>query len=222
MLFRSPIFLDTGAGSLVTPNGISYVEPTDLDDDHIIDYIYAGDLLGNVWRFDVTSSTSTSWAVSKYGKTVATPLLNVGKPITTKPLVVLYDNSPNTRALVSFGTGQYTPIGNTTPASYVSGTQSMYGVWDYDMAAWNTAAAHKYLSAVAPQTINTTNLQTQTIVSIGTDLVGLTSNAVTWCPSGTATLLCNATSKAMGWTVNLSPLDSTVTNSQVEIGRAHV
>lgn len=211
----TPIFLDTGAGSLVTPNGISYVEPTDLDDDNIIDYIYAGDLLGNVWRFDVTSSTSSTWAVSKYGKAVATPLINVGKPITTKPLVVLYDNSPNTRALISFGTGQYTPIGNTTPATYVSGAQSMYGVWDYDMAAWNTVAAHKYLTAVAPQTINTTNLQTQTIVSIGTDLVGLTSNAVTWCPSGTATLLCNATSKAMGWTVNLSPLDSTVTNSQV-------
>lgn len=211
----TPIFLDTGAGSLTTPNGISYVEPTDLDDDHIIDYIYAGDLLGNVWRFDVTSSTSSSWAVSKYGKAVATPLLNVGKPITTKPLVVLYDNSPNTRALVSFGTGQYTPIGNTAPASYVSGTQSMYGVWDYDMTAWNLLAAHKYLTAVAPQTIDTTNLQMQTIKSIGTDLVGLTSNAVTWCPSGTATLLCNATSKAMGWTVNLSPLDSTVTNSQV-------
>ena len=211
----TPIFLDTGAGSLATPNGISYVEPTDLDDDNIIDYIYAGDLLGNVWRFDVTSNTQSSWAASKYGKTIATPLLNVGAPITTKPLVVLYDNSPNTRALVSFGTGQYTPIGNISAASYANGTHSMYGVWDYDMTAWNTVAAHKYLTAVAPQTINTTNLQTQTIVSIGTDLVGLTSNAVTWCPSGTATLLCNATTKAMGWSVNLSPLDSTVTNSQV-------
>ena len=211
----TPIFLSTGKGTLTTPNGISYVEPTDLDDDHIIDYIYAGDLLGNVWRFDVTSSNSSSWVVSKYGNTGATPLINVGKPITTKPLVVLYDNSPNTRAIVSFGTGQYTPIGNTTPASYVSGAQSMYGVWDYDMTAWNTAAAHDYLTAVAPQTINTTNLQTQTIVSTGTDLVGLTNNSVTWCPNSSATNFCNATSKAMGWTVNLSPLDSTLTNSQV-------
>ena len=211
----TPIFLSTGKGTLTTPNGISYVEPTDLDDDHIVDYIYAGDLLGNIWRFDVTSSTSSSWAVSKYGNTGATPLINVGKPITTKPLVVLYDNHPNTRAIISFGTGLYTPIGNSTPATYVSGAQSMFGVWDYDMTAWNTAAAHDYLTVVAPQTINTTNLQTQTIVSTGTDLVGLTSNAVTWCPNGSATNLCNATSKAMGWTVNLSPLDSTITNSQV-------
>ena len=211
----TPIFLDTGVGSVGTPNGISYVEPTDLDDDHIIDYIYAGDLQGNVWRFDVTSSTSSSWAVSKYGNAGATPLINVGKPITTKPLVVLYDNSPNTRALVSFGTGQYTPIGNTTPASYVTGTHSMYGVWDYDMTAWNALAAHDYVAVNAPQTINSTNLQTQTLVPLGSGLVGLTSNAVAWCPTGSATNVCNATSKAMGWTVNLSPINSTVTNSQV-------
>ncbi len=37
-------------------NGIAYATPADMDGDHITDYVYAGDLLGNVWRFDLTSN----------------------------------------------------------------------------------------------------------------------------------------------------------------------
>lgn len=67
------LFLDTGVGSSSVKNGISYVTPVDLDGDGIMDYLYAGDLQGNVWRFDVTGSTSTSWSVSNFpGSTAST------------------------------------------------------------------------------------------------------------------------------------------------------
>ena len=36
----------------------------DLDGDHITDYVYAGDLQGNLWRFDLTSATESAWAVT--------------------------------------------------------------------------------------------------------------------------------------------------------------
>ena len=45
-----------------TSNGIAYVTPADMDGDHITDFVYAGDLLGNVWRFDLTSPTESNWA----------------------------------------------------------------------------------------------------------------------------------------------------------------
>ena len=74
---RNTYYLSTGvAGS----NGIAYVSPADLDGDHITDYVYAGDLLGNVWRFGLTSSNPNSWAVN------STPVFTVpsAQPITTK------------------------------------------------------------------------------------------------------------------------------------------
>jgi type IV pilus assembly protein PilY1 len=53
-------YLTTGTSGA---NGIAYVTPADLDGDHITDYVYAGDLYGNVWRFDLTSNNPASWGV---------------------------------------------------------------------------------------------------------------------------------------------------------------
>lgn len=76
-------YLSTGVGSSSNPNGIAYVTPVDLDGDHITDLVYAGDVYGNVWRFDLTDATATNWAVSKYGNTSATPLFTT-QTTTTK------------------------------------------------------------------------------------------------------------------------------------------
>ncbi len=47
-------YLSTGTGTAASPNGISYTSPADLDGDHVTDFVYAGDLKGNIWRFDLT------------------------------------------------------------------------------------------------------------------------------------------------------------------------
>ena len=44
--------ISTGVGS---DNGLSTPTPVDVDGDRITDYVYAGDLKGNLWKFDVTS-----------------------------------------------------------------------------------------------------------------------------------------------------------------------
>ncbi len=74
-------YLSTGYGGA---NGIGYVTPADLDGDHITDYVYAGDLHGNVWRFDLTSNNPSNWAAG------AAPLFTTqsGQPITSQLLVV--------------------------------------------------------------------------------------------------------------------------------------
>src|SRR5262249_34638693 len=54
---QSFYYLSTGTAG--TGNGIAYATPADFDGDHITDYVYAGDLKGNVWRFDLTSTDET-------------------------------------------------------------------------------------------------------------------------------------------------------------------
>ena len=150
-------YLSTGVGSRPanpnTPcvaNGIYYVTAADLDGDHMIDYVYAGDLLGNVWRFDLTSQNPSNWSVTKVAGT-ATPIYTTPggclQPITSKLVVasVASTNSANPRVMVEFGTGQQTSFTNNAPATYAQSQQYLIGVWDWNLSAWNaTTSPSKY------------------------------------------------------------------------------
>ena len=144
-------YISTGTGTVGTPatDGIAYVAPTDLDGDHITDYVYSGDLNGNVWRFDLTDSDPAKWAAG------AAPVFKTqaGQPITT-PIVVASGPTAagSSRLILGFGTGQKTPITNVSPTTYLSGTQSLYGVWDWNMSAWNAKSAATYASLPATTT----------------------------------------------------------------------
>ncbi len=117
-------------------NGLSSPEAVDLDGDEKIDRIYAGDLKGNLWAFDVTDDSDTSkWDVAYKKSGTPAPLFvaSSSQPITDKPVVVehpdISSNASNTpNLLVFFGTGQYLSNSDvtTTPA-----TQSFYGIWDH-------------------------------------------------------------------------------------------
>ncbi len=210
MSFR---YIDTG--NTLGGDGITYIAPADLDGDHITDYIYAGDLLGNIWRFDLTSNTATSWRTSSFtGGSTPSPLFNanlggVVQPITTKPVLVTgtsYSSQP--RMMVDFGTGRL--IGSTwnSQASYASGQQNLYGIWDWNMAAWNAMSNSQYASLTAPQTISTSALQTQTISTAGgsissSQILGIrtvSSNTVCWQGS---TACSTASNNQYGWKILL-------------------
>lgn len=166
-------FLDTGVGTATSANGIAYVASGDLDGDNITDYLYAGDLQGNVWRFDVNGKTAASWGVSKFGNTAATPLF-VAKdasgnrqPITTAASIAAVRTAGDNRVMVLFGTGQKTPLTATSPDVYATGTQTFYGIWDWDMGAWDALAGLKtqYASLTGTQTIARSKLLAQAVVS---------------------------------------------------------
>jgi len=53
--------MHSNAGSAATPNGINAPTAVDLDNDDIVDIIYAGDLLGQLTKYDVRSSNPESW-----------------------------------------------------------------------------------------------------------------------------------------------------------------
>ena len=42
-------------------NGLSTPALVDIDWDGMVDYVYAGDLKGNLWKFDLTNSDSSKW-----------------------------------------------------------------------------------------------------------------------------------------------------------------
>lgn len=118
---------DSGTG-----NGLSTPMPFDADGDGLADVIYAGDLKGNMWKFDVSSLVPASWNVALGG----TPLFAAGatNPITSPPVVTLHPNGGN---FVLFGTGKYLETSDVTDAS----VRTMYGVWDDPVAPFATVPA---------------------------------------------------------------------------------
>jgi len=119
--------IDTGVDGC---NGLSTAVPIDVDYDNKVDYVYAGDLRGNVWKFDLTDSDYTNWEVAFYDGEEK-PLFQAQgpggttQPITAKPDIMYHPTEHG--YMVLFGTGQYlgeSDISDTT-------AQSFYGIWDY-------------------------------------------------------------------------------------------
>lgn len=132
---------DTGVGG---DNGLSSPIPVDIDGDRVTDLIYAGDLKGNLWKFDVRGSSPTGW---KFGfGTAASPLPlftacssdpctgSNQQPITARPEVGI--NDPLVTGYggyaVYFGTGRYFAVGDNTASSQ---TNTFYGIYDIDDGA---------------------------------------------------------------------------------------
>ncbi len=130
--------IDTKAGGATAENGLSTPIAVDTNDDRIVDSIYAGDLLGNMWKFDVSSATPSAWKVAYGNATTPAPLFvacsnpsacdTTRQPITAKPQVGGVGTIQSTGAMVYFGTGKYfETIDNNVVGAQ---TQSFYGIWD--------------------------------------------------------------------------------------------
>ncbi len=178
----STYYLSTGKSG--TNDGIAYVTSADIDGDHITDYVYAGDLLGNVWRFDLTNALPSGWAAA------VSPLFSdgAGQPITTRVMVSkTIPTSGLPRIMVDFGTGRKIGQTNTTAASFDTHADKIYGIWDWNMSAWNSVSSTQVTSLSAPQTINeSSNLQVQTLTpNAATGNLDITGNPVCWAGSTT-------------------------------------
>lgn len=113
---------------LSRPNGLSGVTVVDVDGDDKADFVYAGDLFGNIWRFDISAASSASWTVSFGGKPLYVARSKEGKmqPITVRPAIGFH--STGVGYMVYFGTGKY--IEPSDNASTGQPTQDFYGIWD--------------------------------------------------------------------------------------------
>lgn len=112
------IELDTMTGNTTTPNGLSTPRVVDLNGDSIADRVYAGDLQGNMWVFDISGNTDSSWKTAYGTPSVPTPLFTAkndegyAQPITTAPILAksphtLTTSTTKPNILVLFGTGKF-------------------------------------------------------------------------------------------------------------------
>ncbi|SDU20432.1 PilC/PilY family type IV pilus protein [Halopseudomonas salegens] len=109
------ITVDTrGGNGLSTP-----VLVTDSQGDVI--GAYAGDLAGNLWKFDLGGSSSASWGNALGSSPLFTT--DTGQPITVAPQWV---NHPDSGRLVLFGTGKFLEFADRTELT----EQAFYAVWD--------------------------------------------------------------------------------------------
>lgn len=127
--------LDTGVGTVATPNALASPAPVDLDGDNIVDRIYAGDLYGNVWRFDVSDSNPSSWPSHISRLFSAVDGAGNAQPITTQVEVSRHASLDG--LMIYFGTGKYLEPGDTNPVG--AQTQTFYAIWD-DPAATSIAS----------------------------------------------------------------------------------
>jgi type IV pilus assembly protein PilY1 len=111
--------------------------------DYTADSIYAGDLNGNMWRFDLTlPRSSTAFYPTPTLLATATDSSGVAQPITSAPLIEVH---PTTRQrFVLFGTGQL--LSNSDIP--ISQMQTFYAILDGSAGSFKTVSSPLTRSAL--------------------------------------------------------------------------
>ena len=151
------IEIDTGVGTSAdgVPNGIGGVTGIDADGNGTVDRLYAGDLQGNLYVFDISSSSTGSWNLEKtlFQANYTTSVPDASQPITTQPTVIA---NPAGGFIVTVGTGSY--FTNVDATS--KGIQSIYGLWDNPASSNNSTITHTGLSSELVEQTFTTSIAT--------------------------------------------------------------
>ena len=98
-------------GSTGKPSGLSTPTAIDTDDNGKVDRVYAGDLNGHLWKFDITNGA-------------ASLLFQAGKSITGAPAVAAH---PEGGYIVTFGAGRMLVSDVDEKDTSI---HSVYGIWD--------------------------------------------------------------------------------------------
>lgn len=111
--------ISTGVGSSSSPSGLAKISPwANLPSyNNTALWVYGGDLLGNVWRFDINASPGSVQRLATLKDADGN-----AQPITTPPELGLINGS----RVVFVGTGQLLGASDLT----TSGTQSIYAIED--------------------------------------------------------------------------------------------
>ncbi|UFQ98498.1 pilus assembly protein [Pseudomonas wenzhouensis] len=152
---------DVVEGNITLSNGLSSVRGADNNGDGLVDYAYAGDLQGNLWRFDLVKTTSdiesiTSDPFARTNDEVAstTAATDFKLAYGNKPLFVARDTAGKRQAitiqpslvrhptsygyLVLFGTGKYLETSDANVDT--SRAMTLYGIWDRNTKRQSTTA----------------------------------------------------------------------------------
>ena len=97
--------MSTGVGSPAAPAGLAHPAGYTQDfHNQLAEQFYSGDLLGNLWRFDVSAPSTAGWSLGQLGKLTA-PGVGTVQPVTTPPEIKIDINNGIDR-WVFIGTGK--------------------------------------------------------------------------------------------------------------------
>ncbi|AJD47072.1 Tfp pilus assembly protein, tip-associated adhesin PilY1 [Isoalcanivorax pacificus W11-5] len=132
MLAESPVY--TGAGSVDEPNGMAAVIAISSSGGRTADTMYAGDLQGNLWKFDQIQANGNNKGVWRLADGEDEPLFTAvspdqgapRQPITSKPEAGFNSDG---QVMIYFGTGKYLEAVDVE-SSGLRFTHSAYGIVD--------------------------------------------------------------------------------------------
>jgi type IV pilus assembly protein PilY1 len=164
-------------------NGLSTPLLLDTNNDKIMDTAYAGDLQGNMWKFDLSSGTAASWGVAD-GGTPGTPLFIAKdasgnrQPITVQPSVA--KEAVSGGYWVFFGTGRFLAE-EDVQATEMGKTQSFYGIWDNgsEVPSYSLRTDTSF-SLIAQTVTNTTTSNSFDVRVTSNNTVNLSSSVRGW------------------------------------------
>jgi type IV pilus assembly protein PilY1 len=181
----------SGTGSLcagTTKNGLGGVRLM-FDSNNKIMGAYAGDLQGNVWKFNAAGTGTTNWMLGNGGKPLFTAKNAAGgvQAITAPPAVVVRTDQTkyNPSYMVIVGTGKLHEVEDQANKT----AQSAYGLWDrygFTSTVDDSIASRSNLVAV-----NTTFTKALTVA---TDILSTSA--------GTSNLYTTTPSKTVDWTTD--------------------
>lgn len=118
--------ISTGEGSTATPSGLAKIAGNNTETNgNLLGYVYGGDLLGNLWRFDINSTDTAAignGAVLKFATLYSDAAGAYPQPITTTPMLAKVSGS----LVVYVGTGKYLEVSDLSNSQ----VQSLYAIKD--------------------------------------------------------------------------------------------
>ncbi len=235
--------IDTGVGISASaiagdynekPNGLSTVSPVDVDRDNVVDYIYAGDLYGNMWKFDVDNNNSSNWEVAIGGEPLFTacygtckgtaeqlasprvePAIINRQPITSRPQV---GRHPTQRGyMIYFGTGQYFEVGDNSAVNQL--TQTFYAIWDKE-ADWSAfSRAHLLKQDILKEVSEGFDTDNDNVDDVSYDLRITSKRNTIWYSGDSTPVDADSDSlidEHLGWYMDLYNSESNNTNNYGE------
>ncbi|MEO8508001.1 MAG: PilC/PilY family type IV pilus protein, partial [Betaproteobacteria bacterium] len=125
----------TSAGSAADPSGLAQIHAfVKNQNNQIAEQIYGGDLLGNLWRIDVSVSDSYKTATAELFATLSDGA--AAQPVTTAPQIEIDINNGVDR-YVFIGTGRLLDNSDLTVPTTPQ-TQTMYAIRDGTLGAFST------------------------------------------------------------------------------------
>lgn len=118
--------ISTNVGDTATPSGLAKIAGYNVEiGGNAVGYVYGGDLQGNIWRFDVNSSTAATvgtGSVFKFATLYSDTAGTNPQPITTTPILGKIAGS----RVVFVGTGKYLEVADLTNTQ----KQTIYAIKD--------------------------------------------------------------------------------------------